>query len=197
MEGCVMRKAFLILAPIAFVASLVFYAPVNTATAGDHQFVGVAKCKVCHKKEADGNQFGIWSESGHAKAYETLATEEAKKIGTAVGVDDPQKSDTCLRCHVTGHGAPAEMLGDKYDIADGVGCESCHGAGGDYYKKATMEGVRAGEIDAASVGLIMPTKEVCIECHNDKSPTYVKFDFDEMVKKIAHPIPEKGEGGSK
>ena len=37
------------------------------------------------------------------------------------------------------HGAAAELLGKKYDVAEGVGCESCHGAGADYKKKKIME----------------------------------------------------------
>jgi len=163
---------------------------------GEHTFIGVARCKTCHRKPESGGQFGIWEASAHSKAYATLASEEAKAIGAKKGIDNPQTSDECLKCHVTGHGVAAELLGPKYDIADGVGCESCHGAGGDYYKKATMVGLYKGEIEPASVGLVMPTAETCTGCHNEGSPTFDGFDFDEMVKKIAHPIPEGGSGAS-
>jgi len=159
-------------------------------------FQGVAKCKMCHRKPASGDQFGVWEKSAHAKAYQTLASDEAKEIGAKKGIDDPQTSEACLKCHVTGAGVAAEFLGPKYDIADGVGCESCHGAGEDYYKKKTMELVYKGELDADSVGLVMPTAETCVGCHNAESPTFKSFDFDEMVKKIAHPIPEGASGDS-
>lgn len=160
----------------------------TVASAGDHEFIGAAGCKMCHKKDATGNQYGQWLETRHAKAYETLGTDAAKKIAADKGLgDNPQEIDECLGCHVTGHGAAAELLGKKYDVAEGVGCESCHGAGGSYKKKKVMEDREA----AVAAGMIVPTEETCTACHNDKSPTFDGFDFAEMAKKIAHPNPEK------
>lgn len=153
------------------------------------EFVGATKCKMCHKTPEQGQQFAIWEASAHAKAYATLAGEKAKEIAKAKGIADPQKADECLQCHVTGHGVAAEFLGTKYDVAEGVSCESCHGAGGDYYKKKTMEGIASGEIEAASVGLVKPDEKLCQQCHNEKSPTYKEFKFAERVKQIAHPTP--------
>jgi hypothetical protein len=170
-------------------AACALFVMAGAAIAGDHQFVGATKCAVCHKTAAQGEQFPKWQASAHAKAFETLASAESKEIGKKVGVDDPQTSDTCLRCHVTGHGAAAEMLGPKYSAAEGVGCESCHGAGGDYIKKTTMEGIASGTIEPASVGLVIPDEKTCVTCHNDKSPTFKGFTFKEYAAKIAHPIP--------
>lgn len=155
-------------------------------------FQGVGRCQTCHKKPEQGEQMRIWEESAHSKAYETLASDKAKEIGAAKGIENPQAADECLTCHVTGHGVAAEFLGKKYSIEDGVGCESCHGAGGDYYKKKTMKAIAAGEIEGASVGLVAPTEEVCAQCHNEDSPTFEPFDYEERVAKIAHPIPEGG-----
>jgi hypothetical protein len=127
--------------------------------------------------------------SQHAKAYATLATPEALEVGKKLGVAEPQKDAKCLKCHVTGHGAPAALLGPKYNAAEGVSCESCHGAGGDYIKKSTMEGVTGGTIAAASVGLIHPDQKTCEGCHNDQSPSFKGFDYAKMKEKIAHPLP--------
>jgi len=182
-----------ILVALVFAASIVAGLAAlddQSAFAGQRTFVGASKCKTCHKKPENGEQFKIWSEGAHAKAYATLASEEAKKIAEAKGIADPQKADECLSCHVTGHGVAAEFLGTKYDMTEGVTCEGCHGAGGDYYKKKTMMAVTAGDIEAASVGLVKPDAKVCTGCHNDKSPTFKSFDFAAMSKKIAHPIPE-------
>ena len=33
-------------------------------------------------------------------------------------------------------------------------------------------------------------EELCIQCHNAESPTYVEFNFEEMLAKIKHPVPE-------
>ena len=58
------------------------------ASAGEHDYVGVKKCKTCHKKEAIGNQYGVWLDAKHSKAFETLATKQAAEWATEAGVDD-------------------------------------------------------------------------------------------------------------
>jgi len=177
------------LGKIGLIAVSAAFLAQGSANAADHQFVGATKCAICHKTEAQGEQYPKWQASPHAKAYATLASDEAKDIGKKLGIDDPQKDEKCLRCHVTGYGAAAELLGPKYDATEGVTCESCHGAGGDYMKKSTMVAVISGEIEPASVGLILPDAKTCEKCHNDKSPTFKGFDFDKYAAKIAHPIP--------
>jgi hypothetical protein len=162
-----------------------------TASAAEemHTYIGVDKCKICHKSEAAGQQYVIWSQSAHAKAYETLASDDAKKIAKEKGIEDPQKAAECLQCHVTAYGVDAKYLGEKYAMTDGVECESCHGPGSDYYKISVMKAIASGETKPETVGLVMPDAKVCTTCHNDKSPTFKGFDFDKMAKKIAHPIP--------
>ncbi len=162
----------------------------TTLAVDDAEFVGASKCKTCHRKDEDGAQYPKWEASAHAQAYATLGTAEAKELAAAKGIDNPQTADECLKCHVTGHGAPAELLGAKYSVEEGVGCESCHGAGGNYFKKKTMQSITSGEIDGATVGLVSPNEETCVGCHNEESPTYKGFDFAEYSEKIAHPIPD-------
>ncbi len=152
-----------------------------------HKYVGAEKCKMCHNAAAKGAQFTKWSASPHAKAFETLASEEAKKIAAAKGVADPQKGDACLKCHVTGHGAPADRLTDKYKATDGVSCESCHGPGGDYWKMDVMKD-RAKSVAA---GMVVPDETTCKTCHNPESPTFKGFDFQAAFQKVAHPNPQK------
>jgi hypothetical protein len=36
----------------------------------------------------------------------------------------------------------------------------------------------------------MPTAETCHGCHNEESPTFKDFNFEERVAQIAHPYPE-------
>jgi hypothetical protein len=36
---------------------------------------------------------------------------------------------------------------------------------------------------------VLPTRETCKGCHNDKSPTYKPSKFEEDSTKIAHGIP--------
>lgn len=159
-------------------------------TAGDeagNQYVGVKKCKTCHKAEAKGNQFGKWSEAGHSKAFEVLASDAAIAIGTEKGIDNPQTSDQCLKCHVTGFSAPAEAKAASFDQTEGVGCEACHGAGSGYKKMKIMKDHDA----AVAAGLTVITEETCTACHNEESPTYKEFKFEEAKAAIAHPNPKK------
>jgi len=155
----------------------------------DRKFEGVLRCKMCHKKEKKGMQYEIWSESSHSKAYLILGTAEAKKIARKYGVKNPQKDANCLKCHATGYDAPPELQGRKFDITEGVGCESCHGAGGDYYKSKVMRGLRKGSIKPESVGLIYPDENTCKKCHNPKSHASKIFFYKERWAMIAHPIP--------
>ena len=72
------------------------------------QYIGAKKCKMCHMSKKRGEQYGKWAAGPHAKAFEVLATEEAKAAAKKAGVEgDPQQSPKCLKCHVTGYEAPA------------------------------------------------------------------------------------------
>jgi len=194
MKGMRMRiyKAIaLVLAPAAFLAF-----GLSVATAADHLYVGHSKCKSCHKKEAIGNQYGKWQDMKHAKAFEALGTDDAKKVGKEHGVDDPQTSEKCLKCHLTAYGVPAAQLDASFAATakDGVQCESCHGPGKDYKKKKTM----MDRDKAVAAGLIVPDEKTCTTCHNDKSPTWDKakgFDFEKAKKDIDHSVPEGYDAG--
>ena len=142
---------------------------------------------MCHNSPAKGAQYTKWSENKHAHAFATLASEEAKKIATAKGIADAQKADECLRCHVTGHGQPADKLTDKYNAAQGVTCESCHGAGADYWKMEVMK----DQAKSIAGGMVLPKEENCKTCHNADSPSFKGFDYAAASAKIAHPNPQK------
>lgn len=71
----------------------------HTATA-DYEIIGAPKCKVCHKAKT-GDQWKIWTESAHAKAFETLASEASRKIAADNGLGDPRQEEACLKCHST------------------------------------------------------------------------------------------------
>ena len=94
-----------------------------------NRYIGAAKCKNCHSYEAAGDQYTAWTEMKHARAWDVLGTEEARKVAADLGIDDPQKSDRCLKCHTTGHGEPEEMFKKGFDLEMGVQCETCHGPG--------------------------------------------------------------------
>ena len=152
------------------------------------EIIGAPKCKSCHKAKT-GDQWKIWTESAHAKAFETLASEESHKIASGKGLGDPQQEEACLKCHVTkaslGAGAVINEKA-KYADSEGVGCESCHGPGSDYKSKKVMVDPEAARL----AGLVMiKDAEGCTQCHNEESPTFKGFDFDKRWAEIAHPVP--------
>jgi hypothetical protein len=182
-----MRRASVILMSIGLLIFLLSSVVVAEEVA--HQYVGSAKCKTCHKAEKKGAQYVKWQEGKHSKAYEVLASDAAIAIGKEKGIDNPQTSDQCLKCHVTAFGAAAEAKAESFDQTEGVGCEACHGPGSDYKKMKVMK-----DRDAAlAAGMIAATEEICTGCHNEESPTFEKFDYAEFSKIIAHPNPAKAE----
>lgn len=170
---------------VAFVLVLALSVPAIAQE--QHNYVGVKGCKMCHMAPSRGAQFKKWEEGPHSKAYETLASAEAKQAAAEKGVENPQEASECLKCHVTGYGADASRFESTYAKEDGVGCESCHGPGNDYKNIKIMK----DRDQAIANGLVIPDAETCKGCHNEESPTFKGFDFDEMWSKIAHPVPEQ------
>jgi hypothetical protein len=143
-----------------------------------HKYVGAKMCKACHQSEKQGKQFDIWSKSAHAKAFETLKSEAAEKIKKGAAA-----ASECLECHA--------ITADAKLTPDGVQCESCHGAGSDFKNMAVMKdkakAVAAGLVDFKDKAAI---EKACKACHNEKSPSFKGFKFEEMWAKIKHPIPK-------
>ncbi len=133
-----------------------------------HNYVSVEMCKLCHKKKELGDQYDVWSNTAHSKAFYTLGTPEARKIAANLGIKNPQQSKKCLRCHSTRYDSNGEDNGEDIHVEDGVQCESCHGPGEDYMYLEVMEDME----EATDMGLVMPTEETCRKCHNPESPTY-------------------------
>ena len=184
------------LAAAAMVAGSLSQAQAEDAIPGA-KYVGAKKCKNCHRSKSKGDQYGKWEESKHAKAFETLATDAAKTAGKAKGVDAPQTSDQCLKCHVTGKNDPKAKLDRRFKAEAGVQCESCHGPGSVHAKNrlsaaAEVEEDEEPPVPSAEVlakEIHKGSKETCLKCHNKESPTFKEFDYDEQWKKIAHPKP--------
>ena len=138
-----MRKQALLLT-----TAFIVVAAASLATAGDHEFAGAGKCKMCHKV-----QYTSWEATKHAKATETAKAATDREWGA-----------DCLKCHTTN--ATEEL--------PGVQCEACHGAGADYKKMSIMKDRDA----AVANGLVIPTQATCDGCHvgDDHSTAMVLSD---------------------
>ncbi|RCK77576.1 MAG: Cytochrome c-554 precursor [Ignavibacteriae bacterium] len=153
-----------------------------------NKYVGVKTCAPCHKGEKKGAIMEKWEKSKHAQAYQTLLTDAAKNIAKEKGLKKPaHESPECLECHVTAAKADAKLLDKNFKKEDGVGCETCHGAGSAYKSMAIMKDKKK----AIENGLTAYADEKAIEahcktCHNEKSPTYKEFKFKEAWAQIVH-----------
>ena len=127
----------------------------SSAFAGDHEYVGAAKCKMCHKV-----QYASWEGTKHAKATETA------KAGT-----DREWGADCAKCHTT----------NASEDFEGVQCEACHGPGADFKKMSIMKDREA----AVANGLMIPTQATCDSCHTGEDHATKKVMADELGNKEA------------
>ena len=107
--------------------------------------MGVATCAsgVCHgsirPRSATNvlqNEYVTWSRlDPHSNAYEVLLNEDSKRIARNLGLSNAHEADVCLDCHADN--VPEERRGPKFQVADGVGCESCHGGSESYISSHT------------------------------------------------------------
>lgn len=150
------------------------------------KYVGAQTCKNCHSAKVAGEQFKKWSEWQMSKTYETLATDKAKEMAKKQGIDDPQKSEKCLKCHVTAFGVDEKQFDKKFDAKMGIQCEACHGPAEKHVKNrlaAAGEEDDATQHTKAQKEMPLPTKEVCVKCHNEESPAADESPFWDKEKK--------------
>ncbi len=141
----------------------VFVGMVVAAQSAEYDYAGTKKCKICHKDE-----YEIWEKKKHAKAWDTLSAEE-------------KKNEKCIGCHTT----------NGPEMPD-VTCEACHGPGSEYSSPMIMNKAKykanpeQQHKKAIEAGLQFPTKETCVKCHNEKSPTFKGFDYEKQKAQIKH-----------
>ena len=149
---------------------------------GRPKLTGSLACAECHKGPEMGYQYSKWRDSAHASAYAVLGSAAAEKISREMSVkENPLTSAACLKCHATAYQDPAGGALDSYSVFEGVGCESCHGAGSDYSPEAVMRDKRA----AVLAGLKEVTRETCLRCHENAHGK--PFHYEKALKEIAHP----------
>jgi peroxiredoxin len=134
-------------------------------------YVGSDACQSCHAKE-----FETWKASPHAHAVATL--EKAGKQGNA----------DCLGCHTTAYGKPGGYPAgaspeSSPDFAR-VGCESCHGPGGDHVGESAR---RVGTIlslgDKCDSCVIL---KVCGTCHDQANDPGFEFEVEKRIEAQRH-----------
>lgn len=149
------------------------------ASAGTPVFGGVATCagSTCHgRPEGNGavvrqDELAHWQDpssltGAHARAYAVLASPRGAKIAAALGLGPATSATACLGCHATN--PPAAERGPLFRVADGVGCESCHGASGSWLASHyAVRGTHADNVAHGMIALDRPSVRagVCLDCH--------------------------------
>jgi hypothetical protein len=112
-------------------------------------YLGAKTCSGCHR-----STHTEWAATKHATALESL-----EAIGQG-------KNAACLPCHTVGYGETGGFISRaKTNALAGVGCESCHGAGGDHLNNDPRDPTYFPKIDIKSA--------VCGKCHTgEHHPTY-------------------------
>ncbi len=164
----------------------------GTASA-EPRYIGSKACGVCHKDEMQD-----WQRSVHGKAMELLLPGKRSEAKHKASVDpdkDFSKDEKCLKCHTTGFKKPGGFV-DANSPADvgGVGCEACHGPGGEYrdiHKKKMLE-FKSAETRAAGQTYASKGDKVCEKCHNNDSPFKASVD-----QKYAFDLKDRLKSGTK
>jgi Cytochrome c554 and c-prime len=149
--------------------------PAQAALPNDTAHLGVASCagSTCHgRSQPDGkivrqDEIMRWQEpsspgGAHSRAYAILAQERSQTIARRLGIGDATSAPMCLGCHAE----PAPTRGPKFQISDGVGCESCHGGSAGWID-VHKSGNRKASVAAGLVPLDKPSvrASVCLDCH--------------------------------
>jgi peroxiredoxin/nitrate/TMAO reductase-like tetraheme cytochrome c subunit len=146
------------------------------------QHVGSESCRECHESE-----YETWAASPHAAAVTTLS-----KAGESANAE-------CLACHTTGFGRPGGFPRDgavesHTDLAR-VGCESCHGPGGEHVQE---DAARIGNIvslgDKCGSCVIL---QICGSCHDEINDPGFEFEVIEKIETQRHGTIEPGTGEPK
>jgi Cytochrome c554 and c-prime len=168
--------------------SAVLVRAVMAATSPEH--LGVATCasSLCHGSvqplnvsHVQQNEYVVWSQfDPHSRAYRSLLEERGRAIGRRLGLSAPHTAPQCLSCH--SDDVPAAARGERFQVADGVGCEACHGAAETWLATHHQTDVEAPakHVDNVSRGLAdLPSTavraKVCMSCHvgdNDRLATH-------------------------
>jgi hypothetical protein len=171
------KKAVSLICLVLFLANVV---------SAQNKYIGADKCKICHNKPATGDQFGKWLKDPHSQSIKTLSNLKALEYAKKNGIADPAKDAKCLKCHSTYDRVDAKLRSTVLQT-EGVSCETCHGPGSAYKSPAVMKNLDQSK----SMGLIVPDKALCLQCHNKDNPFFKDFNFEAYSAKITHKNPAK------
>jgi hypothetical protein len=100
----------------------------------------------------------------HSRAYDALASARGQTIASALGLGKATSAPACLGCHAT----TGASRGERFQLSDGVGCESCHGPASNWIASHyAVPATHASNIAQGMTDLGDPAvrASVCLDCH--------------------------------
>ncbi|MGD9647692.1 MAG: multiheme c-type cytochrome [Pirellulales bacterium] len=132
-----------------------FVSPLPPHLPSDYRVAGTQACRECHETD-----HGIWADSAHAHAWQTLVAVKA------------HGDSYCQQCHSTGYGLPGgfQSLALSSDRVN-VSCESCHGPS-------------LAHVNDPATRTTLSAREQCQKCHDRENDP--EFDYASYWPQIAH-----------
>lgn len=162
--------------------SIVLVASVDLLSAKEPQqaresnamFVGSTGCKSssCHGGAGEKrSQYITWSRQDfHTKAYAVLLNARSERIAESLGIGAAESSARCTVCHSPLRFVAPSRLARTVQPNEGVSCEACHGAAGNWLRGHTRNDwtystrVSAGMRDLRNIYL---RANACVACHQN------------------------------
>jgi len=153
--------------------------PANSPLAGGITGPGTCATSGCHGgASAIGRQYVIWSQRDvHSRAFATLTSARANRMGEALKIAHPAASPTCTACHAPLQTVAPELLAANARIEDGVTCASCHGSGEAWLRSHTRHDFTHEDRVAAGMRELRNLygrANTCVACHQNIDPALVK-----------------------
>jgi hypothetical protein len=183
--------------------------PASETTASiARRFLGVSSCAsvACHGGPISADPSAKWRSSytvwatidKHSRAFSVLFEPRSKRIVQLLdhlpSVDQarPYQEERCLACHSTGQ---SFQKTDTSILADGVGCELCHGPAQNWLKKHTERAwldSRAAKFeplpDMTDTRDLLPRAMACAKCHvGSREPGQPARDVNHDLIAAGHP----------
>ena len=177
----------LVLFPLAFAPFSSLAQEVELAHREGGKFVGAAGCKSssCHGGAGEKrSQYLTWSQKDfHTRGYAILTTARSARMAETLRLPPAQESNRCTVCHSPFQSVPPHRLASTARADEGVSCESCHGAAGNWLRGHTRSDwsyntrVGAGMRDLRNLYV---RANACVACHQNLAPEILKAGHPDL-----------------
>ena len=152
------------------------------------QFIGSVGCRSssCHGGAGEKrDQYNIWSSQDfHSRAQTILLGARSARMAEALGTLEAANNVRCTVCHSPFQAMPASRLASTARADEGVSCETCHGAAGQWLRGHTRPDwtyvmrVSAGMRDLRN---LYERANACVACHQNIDADLLRAGHPRLV----------------